>query len=191
MERFYGESLEDIQTGEFEIEEAVMTADADVDFETESKRNAIDLNFTYLDREEIKQAAAELIAGVLEGDDDALKLFVKIKAANEATSIALKNPQFQSAVMDQIDLYPADQRKIQGAEFTTRGGRAKYDFSGVESWNELKKQEKEIKDQVKKTETALIAQYEANITNFDRDTGEVMEVKKEHDGGRYISISFK
>lgn len=128
-----------------------------------------------LSKEAQENVANDLVAQVVNGDVDPIQAFVQIKALMETSDKFLKNSQVVSAVQAAAE-ERGKQSVFAGAKVAV-AYTTSYDYSmcGDSEYDELKRQEEEIKAKIKARQMFLKS-IPDSVEVVDRNTGELVTV---------------
>ena len=125
---------------------------------------------------DIQAMALNIAKRVREGEEDALSVFVKLKAIKKACDDAEK--MIENAAFQQADYYDSKTFNIGGAEIQVKESGVKYNFNelGHKQYDELCAEIDRLSAEKKRIETILKAHQDVWVET-DINTGETYEVK--------------
>ena len=118
-------------------------------------------------KEQIEQAIADTVQAVEDGNADALKAFIHLKAIAATVAQALK--QIEEAAMEELNNYPKGKAELEGAKVEARATAGRWDFKGIQEWISVNHTLKNIEADAK--EAAKLA--ERGKVMYDEDGVEV------------------
>ena len=118
-------------------------------------------------KDQIEQAIADTVQAVEDGNADALKAFINLKAVATTITQALK--QIEDAAMEELLNYPKGKAELEGAKVEVRSSAGRWDFKGIQEWISVNHTLKNIEADAK--EAARLA--ERGKIMYDEDGVEV------------------
>lgn len=116
-------------------------------------------------KEQIEQAIANTVQAVEDGNADALKAFISLKAVAATITQALK--QIEDAAMEELLNYPKGKAELEGAKVEARATAGRWDFKGIQEWisvnHTLKGIEADAKEAAKLAERGKILYDEDGV----------------------------
>jgi len=118
-------------------------------------------------KEQIEQAIANTVQAVEDGNADALRAYINLKAVAATVAQALK--QIEEAAMEELLNYPKGKAELEGAKVEARATAGRWDFKGIQEWISVNHTLKGIEADAK--EAAKLA--ERGKVMYDEDGVEV------------------
>ncbi len=130
------------------------------------------------DKAQRKAFADDVIAKVLTGDTDPLKIHLQLKCAEDIVKQITGNEDFKTCLIDAADKYGSKSFQYMNATFQKREAGVKYDYSNCNDpvLLDLQKQADEIGERLKQRQKFLQSVPEQGIIITDDRYGETCTV---------------
>lgn len=115
---------------------------------------------------------SQLVQDVHDGNESPLKAYGIIKEVQKYVETCVK--EIESSALNEAQRWDEKQFDTDGFHFEKRNGSARYDFSGIEEYNRVKDNLKQLEEKYK----VAFRSWQKGITPVDDETGEVIPQPK-------------
>lgn len=151
----------------------------------EKKQEGLVIDLENITKSSIAEVSDKIIANVMDGNEDALKAYIKAKGLSELSSIIIDG--LKEEAIKEAEKYSSDEN-IFGCKVQVKSTPTTYDFSHDDEWKAISNEMEQLKTKQKAREKKMLDAI--NYAELTDEFGEIIppaSIKKQ--GGQTLAIT--